>query len=260
MHMHTITGKKIKIELIGGEPTLHPKLIDFCQKAQKSNAIECFVLTNFSQSLSYYDLLLQCGTVITATWHSLKNDKINHEYIDKATHIDQKFIDNNQLELRIMFEASNFDNSKLVLNRLISANLTKCIQCGLLSVGSYDTHLYTKEQLDEYYQIISKVGDHRSFYHIEYKDSTAQHLQFNDMFLNHSFSFKRWLCSAGKDYLYVHANGDIYPCETYFYDMPNANLIGNIYNINKINIKKTLCRCQFCTSCDFGIPKQKVFA
>ena len=259
IHIHNITGKKIKLELIGGEPTLHPKLIDFCQKAQKSNIISCFILTNFSQSLSYYNILLQCGTTLISTWHSIYNDKLNKRYIDKALSINKHFIKNDQLELRIMFEPDNFNNSKFVLNKLISADLTDCIQCSLLSIGSYDTHLYTKKQLDEYYQIISKIGGHKSIYHIKYDDGTIDHLQFNDMFLNNNFSFNHWICSAGKDYLYVHVNGNIYPCETYFYDIPTINIRGSIYKINKIHIKKTLCECKFCTSCDFGISKQKVF-
>jgi len=41
-------------------------------------------------------------------------------------------------------------------------------------------------------------------------------LEFNDMFLNTSYSFKYWKCNAGLDYFYIHANGDIYPCETYY--------------------------------------------
>ena len=258
--MRNATRKMIKIELIGGEPTLHPDLLEFCQKVQMTNTMECFVLTNFSQSMSYYSSLLQCGATITATWHSLKNDKRNEGYIDKALSISRKFIDSNQLELRIMFEPDNFDNSRYALERLVSANLGNCIQCGLLSAGSYDTHLYSKHQLDEYYQTICKAGDHRSFYRVAYKDGSIERLQFNDMFLNCNFSFSRWLCSAGKDYLYVHVDGSVYPCETYFYDMPASSSIGNICDIKRINTKKTLCKCKFCTSCDFGIPKQKVFA
>ena len=257
-HIHKTTKKLVKIELIGGEPTLHPRLLDFCEKVFKSKAMTCFVLTNFSQPLTYYESLLQLGATITATWHSTNDDPINKKYIDKALRISRKFVDAGQLELRIMFEADNFNNSKLVLNKLVFAGLSSCIQCGLLSVGSYDTHLYTKQQLDEYYQTICNVGG-KSFYHVKYSDGTETTMQFNDMFLNHNFSFHNWICSAGKDYLYVHVDGRIYPCETYFYDMPEFCAIGSIYGINRITMKKTMCRCKFCTSCDFGIPKQKVF-
>jgi molybdenum cofactor biosynthesis enzyme MoaA len=52
------TRKKIYIEIIGGEPTLHPDLLDFCKKCNTYTNITISVYTNFSQSIDYYIQLL----------------------------------------------------------------------------------------------------------------------------------------------------------------------------------------------------------
>ena len=258
-HIHNKTKRKIKLELIGGEPTLHPDLLKFCKDIQVLDFINCFILTNFSQSLNYYNQLFDVGVIFTATWHGTKNDQMNNDFIDKILNVDKKFICNKQLEIRIMFEHDNFQNAKHAFNIFCLNGLKDFIQSGLISVGEYDKHLYTNEQLKEYSSIAQQIDNDRKLYHVKYDDNTISNLKFNELFLNDEFSFMNWICNAGQTYLYVHSNGDIYPCETYFYDIKDCK-IGNIFNFKDLTLKKTLCRCKFCTSCDFGIHKKKVFS
>ena len=105
---------------------------------------------------------------------------------------------------------------------------------------------------------MKKIDGNRMLYYATYDDGSSKYLKFNDLFLNDNISFLNWICDAGYSYLYIHSNGDIYPCETYFYDMSYIKA-GNIYKLEDIKPKKTLCRCINCTSCDFGIHKKKVF-
>ena len=60
------------------------------------------------------------------------------------------------------------------------------------------------------------IKDYKQLYTIEYNDGYVERLSYNDMFLNDDFTFHMWKCNAGKDYLYIHVNGDIYPCQSYY--------------------------------------------
>ena len=57
-----------------------------------------------------------------------------------------------------------------------------------------------------------------------------------DMYLQ-GYTFRNWLCNAGKDYFYVHVTGDVYSCTNQFYD--NRMPIDSIYSptISSIKLK-----------------------
>jgi len=74
----------IWLELIGGEPTLHPDLLDFCQKISKLNNIYMTIYTNFSKDIDFYKTLLSIDSRISLilSWHSLnKNFKDKFDLI-----------------------------------------------------------------------------------------------------------------------------------------------------------------------------------
>ena len=112
--MHAKTQRKMTVSLIGGEPTLHPKMVDFCKKILSLKKTSVEVLTNFSQSLDYYLDLLELGVKIAATWHGKANDKANLEYAKKMLHVPMKYFENDQVEIRIMFENDNWDNAEMI--------------------------------------------------------------------------------------------------------------------------------------------------
>ena len=53
--------------------------------------------------------------------------------------------------------------------------------------------------------------------YIEEVDGKISYYKFNDIVKHPSFNFKNWKCNAGVDSLYIHANGDIFPCESYYF-------------------------------------------
>nr|DAF73076.1 MAG TPA: putative 7-cyano-7-deazaguanosine (preQ0) biosynthesis protein QueE, clostridial [Caudoviricetes sp.] len=79
------------VSLIGGEPTLHPKMVDFCKKILSLKKTSVEILTNFSQPLDYYLDLLERGMKIAATWHGKANDKANLEYAKKMLRVPMKY-------------------------------------------------------------------------------------------------------------------------------------------------------------------------
>ena len=55
--------------LNGGEPTLHPGLLSFCQQMKQASNIEVVLYTNFSQPEELYKQLMLCNVKICPTYH-----------------------------------------------------------------------------------------------------------------------------------------------------------------------------------------------
>lgn len=70
--------------------------------------------------------------------------------------------------------------------------------------------------LKEYYHLSDMIKPYKQLYTVVYDDGSIEKLSYNDMFLNDDFTFNLWKCNAGKDYLYIHTDGDAYPCQSYY--------------------------------------------
>jgi MoaA/NifB/PqqE/SkfB family radical SAM enzyme len=72
------------------------------------------------------------------------------------------------------------------------------------------------------------IRSNRKEFLIRYTDKSEDLKTFTDMFCNKTYSFKHWLCNAGKNSLFIDYTGLVYPCVEYSYD--KANAIFNLYN------------------------------
>ena len=110
--------KKIAIELIGGEPTLHPKLFYFLDNIKNISIVDICIFTNFSKSIEYYEtLIVKYNARILATWHSTLMDMHNLSFVNKIFNIKKEIFDLqscNKLKnlfIRIMAEIPMFNYS-----------------------------------------------------------------------------------------------------------------------------------------------------
>ena len=278
--MQKNTQKKIAVELIGGEPTLHPNLLEFFEKASKLPDIQFAILTNFYKDLQYYlELIDKYKVRIIPTWHSLPNDKQNQQFVDKILSIPDKYFDYvadgkhyHNFFIRIMFEKHAFDEAKNLYMKLVN-KIPAYIEPSLVADPSTKLDQYTEATknisaieyiyddnvLKEYYRLSNLIKPYKQLYTVEYNDGTKELLSYNDMFMQDNFTFYMWKCNAGKDYLYIHCDGNVYKCQSYY-----ESRINPLYNICKEPIyksnvmKPTICACKTC-SCDFEIMKQKIF-
>ena len=276
--MQKKTNKIIAVELIGGEPTLHPNLLSFLEKTKNIPNIQFAILTNFHKDLQYYlNLIDQYKLRIIPTWHSIPNDLENKDFENKIFSIPEKYFDYvadgkhyHNFFIRLMFEKNNFNIAKELYLK-IAKKYPQYLESSLVAdpdtleaktlndVKVDEKYVYTQQQLLEYYKLSDLIKEYKQLYTVEYNDGFIEHLSYNDMFLNDDFTFHMWKCNAGKDYLYIHVNGDIYPCQSYYEG--NKKKLYNMldtpfYDISKM--KAVICQCKTC-SCDFEIYKEKIF-
>lgn len=250
--------RELNVSLIGGEPTLHPNLLDFCDKLQKLDRVCIEVLTNFTKPLEYYINLLKNNIKIAASWHRAPNDMLNWDYVEKMKKIPYKYFTNDQVEVRIMMENDNWENSRKVFNELYPP-FKKYVEISLLSNNNGSPYRYTDKQLEEYRQLIILTKYKRDFFTVVYNDGSESQVSFSDMYLNPQVNFHLWKCNAGLDYLYVHVNGDVYNCQSYYEH--NKKPICNIVDTNGEYIKELykpcICAVDYC-SCDFDVTKERI--
>ena len=253
------TKRRMNISLIGGEPTLHPGMLSFCKSILSNVPNSCVeVLTNFSQPLETYLEHLELGMKIAATWHGKQNDKQNLDYCKKMLRIPLKFFENDQVEVRIMFENDNWDNAEEVFRQMCPL-FKKWVEISLVSDLDGKPYPYTKAQLDRYKELLMKLKYTRDFFTVRYRDGTEKQVSFNDMYLNPLVNFHLWRCNAGLDYIYVHCNGNVYNCQSYYeHDRkPICNIIQTQGEYKKELFKPTICSVDYC-SCDFDVYKEKI--
>lgn len=249
------TNKNIDLTLIGGEPTLHQKLFEFCKKMQIYKYVSIKLFTNLSQPVNYYMPFLQFNRFsIFASWHGILNNKQNLDFINKAIQLNS-----DKLTYYVMFENDNWNNSIYAFNTLMNLYQSN-VETSLIGGDDDNIYEYSSNQLFFYKNNIQPKLDKKfnSKYIVEFTDGSYCTKSFNDLYLNDNISFTNWKCDAGYNHLYIHVNGNIYQCQSY-YDY-NALAITNIYNhnaINDIKFKPVICKFSSC-SCTYNIKKENL--
>lgn len=79
--------RPLNVSLIGGEPTLHKDMLEFCDQLMKIKNTTVEVLTNFHKPFEYYLDLLESGVLVSASWHGQGEDSLNWSFVEKALKI-----------------------------------------------------------------------------------------------------------------------------------------------------------------------------
>lgn len=253
-----IGDRPMNVSLIGGEPTLHPDISDMVSEIRVIPNATVELLTNFSRPVEEYVRYLEDGVNVAASWHAAPNDRMNWGYVERMAKVPMRFFEANQVEVRIMMENDNWESSRAAF-RALYPRYKRWIEISLLSNNDGTPYRYTKSQLEEFRQFIALTKYTREFFTVEYADGTTRQVSFNDMYLNPNVNFHLWRCNAGLDYLYVHVNGDVYNCQSYYEHgrrrLYNIVENGGVYEADKA--KPCICSVDYC-SCDFDVYKERV--
>lgn len=230
------TNRAIDLDLIGGEPTQHPYLLDFCKSMDNVNIC---IYTNFSRDLEYLKTLAQHNVKFDITFH---NDKIDNIYA-----IDVKSIRG----ITVMLDKDQFDTGIETFKKL-KKNFDD-VDLQLVFIGdSIDS--YTQQQLDEYHSLIE--DDQDCLFSVQLVDGSIMKVSHNQLYELTNQKYMHWQCNAGKDLIYIHNTGNVYRCDGCY----NANLKPefNIYNGMKIIQTGTICPVKNCPFED-NVMKRRVF-
>lgn len=238
------TTAHIDLNIIGGEPTLYSKLLEFLMRCyDEIPDISIYVITNLSALTAYYLDFYKISCKFTASFHA---QHAKHDFYDKV----QQLAEYNLIkDVIVMCDPQLFDASIQAYKRLQSManNMFK------VELDMVDGFSYTSDQN----YIIGSAVKNKLEYTVKYSDGSNEKKAFTDIANNTLFCFRKWLCNAGKDMLYVHCDGTIYPCESYFSEklQPLGHIASNMF---KLPTSSRLCKCKICSG-DFNIYKKNVF-
>lgn len=231
------TNRNIDLDLIGGEPTQHPNLIDFCQN--NNNAKIC-IYTNFSKDVRYLQYLEACGVTFDITIH-------HRNIIDKLQYISPYSIRG----ITVMLDKSSFDEDIKLFK--IASTYFNHVDLQLVFLGN-ELDDYSTQQMHMYEELTKKDND--LLFNVKFHDGNTASVSHNQLYdLTHQ-KYHNWYCNAGKDLMYIHNTGDTYRCDGYY----NSNMPPefNIYRGMKIFTNGTICKVENCPFED-NVAKQKVF-
>lgn len=245
--MHSVrrqTTAHIDLNIIGGEPTLYAKLLEFLTRCHDEiSDISSYVITNLSASATYYSDFYKASCKFTASFHA---QHAKHDFYDKV----QQLAEHDLIkDVIVMCDPHMFDASIQAYKYLyLMANNAFKVELDMV-----DGFSYTADQT----HVISTVVKNKLEYTVRYSDSSTEKKAFTDIANNTQFCFRNWLCNAGKDMIYVHCDGMVYPCESYFSEklQPLGHIASSAF---KLSTNPRLCKCKICSG-DFNVYKKNIF-
>lgn len=258
---------KTRIELIGGEPTLHPEFESACKRAREFG-FDVLVFSNLSQEARMYiELARQHGVVFDLSWHSTKSDKLNTSFLTKAKTIARELeradADKHLVNFTVMIEPYNFQSSMLAYRMLDSiCQQYQTTGCEFLKTfDPTDAKLkYTKNELQQ----IVKMQDSNYECTMEYSDGTARDMLAAEIESDFEDAFLGWKCNAGKQRFYIHCDNNLWLCQSWYQNaiFYRDQGLKPILNLNRdgfehLKLDSCICQCKRC-ACESFVPKWRM--
>ena len=244
----------IWLELIGGEPTLHPDLQNFCKKISKLPTVYTTIYTNFSKDPQYYIDLIDNDSRLSLilSWH-----KSNHEFLQKLIQIPKNIIKDN-ITVSVIYEHNNISEALRIFDSVYkSYPYIKELAFPLIDNNENYVNEYSVNDIVEYNKRLKNVKD-ITHIRIDYNDNSYEIVDQHHFIVDRKTrDFSRWLCNAGIDFCFIYFNGDICPCDGY----KNVRL-GNLYSDKlkdfQLHKKQIFCK-NTCCPCVLDVRKKQVF-
>lgn len=256
--VHSRLQKDVVVILIGGEPTLHPHIIDFCSRCYQCGYIDAVTYSNFSFDIEFYNkLILDYNIKLLLSFH---NSECNEEeFISKLSQIADK---TSIYDLNVIADPTKFNSCIKVFDcvrndlniNTASLTLVKCKSNDKRFVIDNYASIYSNDQLTIAKQK-SKNAPTNDFLTIEYDDGMTEEIDTADID-QRDISFYLWLCDAGKKFFYIDMYENIYPCNLDAGN--NSKIIGNLSFFPNVKLQQHICQHKVCY-CGLNALKTRIF-
>ena len=226
--------EKYIIQLIGGEPFMHPKFFEIAERIAKlGNKI--IIVTNMSFPITaikkFIDITGNQLELIRGSLH-INEIKDLDNYINNIIEINNYLNDRNKLRMVSVLEESTFSKIKYIY-KIFTNNNVEYIPIRMIENSVF--HKYNKE--------------------IEDFIDSFNHKFNNNMKINKQLKTDKIMCYAGNKLFHVLEDGTILRCWTYQYKRPEFNSFGNVKEASSIKILNNcsecysdICNCQYPTT------------
>lgn len=258
-------GNKDKFHLIltGGEPTLWPRMEDFCSEIKKENNVIIHVISNGSRTIRWWNEFGHLFDKVVLSCHHKEAD-VNH-LIEVADILYKKGVLVNVL---VLVDPLAWDKC---LNNI--EELKKSKYCWPIRIQKLENTEYTDAQIEfltnatirgakflDELKHLNKNVDKQPI--AIFPDGSKRKLSANEVSLYGWNNFFGWKCNLGVDTLFVHPSGDV--TGTCFQKLFNQDTYYNIFDpdfAEKFHpvIEPTICKSIYCGCVtEFNMSKSKI--
>lgn len=235
--------ENVHVDILGGEPTLWPKLGEFLDRKPSNLSVE--VTTNGSRTVEWWKRHYKKFNMITFSFHPDTADVQHYKNVLSS-------IADGSTQIHVFFLAVRKHHEKLLtlFNYLKNSGLK--LDCSFKIVSDISKN----PEYDELIRQNSRLYDLSEYQSLKFfnNDKVIKTIKPNKAFLDgkkidfHEFKYNKrahflgWTCKAGINRLWIKASGDIYRgmCE-------NGGKIGNInFDTDVFNLNPTTCEMTYC--------------
>ena len=245
--------KQIRMSLTGGEPFVHPRILDILQLFPKYGVDEVSTITNGSLPLKKYQTALEYIDNLIFSWHFefLRVDHMKHVLSNlnrKQVKVHLMYLPGQLEEIKGVVDWLNDNNVKFNVRRirpmtnLQTGEVNKPYSSGMkfagIQYGGAENY-YSQEELD-YLKTFNKAGT--AELNCELFTKQEQWLDnVNTLTKNKWNTFKRWKCMAGIETLMIDNDGSVYRATC-----KQGGVLGNIETGFTLEEDPVLCMKQWC--------------
>jgi MoaA/NifB/PqqE/SkfB family radical SAM enzyme len=260
-------GKRIRMSLTGGEPFVHPQILDILALFKKYNIDETSIISNGSVPLDKYIKALEYVDNIIFSWHFEHLRTIHMREVllglkDKAKHI----------HVHLMYLPGILNKVKDTVNWLEENDIQYVIRrirpmtnletgeinppgaSGMIFNGTQQagTKGYYSEEELKYLDSFTKAGTNKENCELFTKEKSWLD-NVNTLTKNKWNKFKGWKCLAGLETLMIDNDGSVYRATC-----KQGGILGNIETGFELQPEPITCAKQFCNcAADLNTTKWK---
>ena len=245
--------KQIRMSITGGEPFVHPHILDILALFPYYGVEECSTITNGSLPLEKYQRALELIDNLIFSWHFefLRVDHMKHVLSNlnrKQVKVHLMYLPGKLEEIKGVVDWLNENNVKFAIRRirpmtnLQTGEVNKPYSSGMkfagIQYGGAENY-YSQEELD-YLKTFDKAGTVGNNCELFTRD-TSWFDNVNTLTKNKWNTFKRWKCMAGIETLMIDNDGSVYRATC-----KQGGVLGNIDTGFTLQQDPVVCMKQWC--------------
>ncbi len=248
---------RIFLKMFGGEPTIHPNIVDILKNINSSIDVELQTNLTIDTPLLVNIINTKNVDVFSVSLHYGLTNR-NTFFKNLNTLFNYRFSYNYDILLNLMYEenygelvAKDYQTynrlSKLIPNFSVRINL---VYHNVKNEYDYDTIAWANTTRKRFGQKDRSIN-------IVFEDGAVEQDSFLYVRNMNYNKYRGMKCSCLKHTIYIDSNGDVYPCQTYFRQLNKkyGNILHDRNMLSKlVDEEYVVCEAETC-DCELDIPK-----
>jgi len=254
---------KFELNLTGGEPTLWPRVEDFCNEIKKENNVVIQMITNGSRTIRWWN---DYGHLFDKVILSCHHKEINIDHIIEVA--DLLYKKNVLINALVMIDPVEWDKCVDIIEKLKTSKHHWPIRIQKLEKTSYteEQNKFLKNSTQRSPLLLDEWKHRNKSLNKQpiaiFPDGQQRQLSANEVSMYGWNNFYGWSCNLGKDSLFIHTNGDLSgACSQKLYNLDKFfNLFDdNFTEVFNPEIQPTICKSAYCGCVsEFNMTKKKL--